>query len=122
MTVRRYRTIHERVATSKSSIANPSAHQRAKLLGHNLVCDTLTRLQLELRHTNITEELQFIHESFILGSAQEDRGAPAMLRKHQRPAGLANLGLEVQPWKGQSFGSGLVFGKQDEEWSPVRPV
>ena len=29
-------------------------------------------------------------------------------------------GLELQLWQGQSFGSGLVFGKQDEEWSPVR--
>ena len=41
-----------------------------------------------------TKEIQFIHESFILGSAEEDRGTAAMLRKHQRPAGLANLGYE----------------------------
>ena len=33
---------------------------------------------------------------------------------------LGNEGFELQLWKGQSFGSGLVFGKQDEDWSPVR--
>ena len=33
---------------------------------------------------------------------------------------VGNEGLELQIWKGQSFGSGLIFGKQDEEWSPVR--
>ena len=33
---------------------------------------------------------------------------------------VGNEGLELQLWKGQSFGSGLVFAKQDEDWSPVR--
>ena len=58
------------------------------------MCDPLTRLQLELGDTDITKELQLVHESLILGSAQEDGGATAMLRKNQRPAGLANLGHE----------------------------
>ena len=29
-------------------------------------------------------------------------------------------GFELQLWRGESFGSGLVFGHQCEDWSPVR--
>ena len=28
--------------------------------------------------------------------------------------------IELQLWRGESFGSGLVFGHQSEDWSPVR--
>jgi hypothetical protein len=58
------------------------------------VRDTLAPSQLSVGHVDILQKLGSLKELLVLGDIQKDGSSTAVLREHERPAGLLDLAHE----------------------------